>query len=146
MSQKLTIEEKLTSIQTKLSNLMVEGENDCKFDKTDMQTAFNISTALSKWIRKKIEWNQTYRILEEKRKVAWRERYEFYQTEYTLKLTTKDEYTLFIESDIHYVDHMRLTAATKEVIQYIDSIIDTLKIKNYEIKNYVDYYKFVNGQ
>jgi hypothetical protein len=87
-----------------------------------------------------------FRDFEEKRKKHYRTLYEFYQTDYPLKLSTKDEYNLFIESDPAYVDHYAITQTVKEVIQYIDSIIDTLKNKQWEIKTYLEYQKFINGR
>ena len=111
-----------------------------------MIKSFGTTQHLVKWINKKSEWSRVFRDLESKRKDAYRKAYEFYQTDYPLKLSTKDEYTLFIESDINYVEHMNVSLVVKEILQYIDSVIETLKSKSWETKNYLEWIKFQNGQ
>jgi len=137
-----TLQEK---IYKKFDALKKEADIDCKFDKIKMTDAFNGSQDIMKWITKKSEWSRVFRDLEIKRKKAYRKAYEFYQTEFTLKLSTKEEYTLFIESDVNYVDHMQISAIVKEIILYIDSVLLALKTKGYEVKNYIDWRKFTNG-
>lgn len=136
---------KLEKIYSKFEEMKKEAVEDCKFDKNKMDTAFNITNKVVKWINLKSEWSKVFRTLETNRKNAWRKRYEYYQTEYALKLSTKEEYTLFIESDPLYVDYMNLSLTVKEIIQYIDSVLDALKQKGYEVKNFIDYNKFING-
>jgi hypothetical protein len=136
----------LAKIYEKFKDLKRESKDDCTLDKTNLDSAFNVTMCLEKWIRKKTEWSRVYRDLEEKRKKHYRTLYEFYQTDYPLKLSTKDEYNLFIESDPGYVDHFAISQTVKEILQFIDSIIDTLKNKQWERTNWVDYQKFINGR
>ena len=136
----------LEKIYKKYEDLKIESSKDCKLDKIKMNNAFNGSQDIMKWITKKSEWSRVYRDLELKRKKAYRTAYTFYQTEFTLKLTTKDEYTLFIESDVNYIDHMQVCLVVKEIIGFIDSTLDALRTKGYEVKNYIEWRKFTNGQ
>jgi N6-adenosine-specific RNA methylase IME4 len=133
-------------IYKKFKELKIEAENVVKLDTYKMSNAFNNSSDIVRWITKKTEWSRVLRDLEVKRKKAYRIAYEYYQTEFALKLTTKDEYILFIESDENYVNHMQLSLLVKEVIQFIDSTIDALKTKGYDIKNLIEWRKFTNGQ
>ena len=113
----------LEKIYEKYKDLKTEATADCKFEKSDLTKSFGTTQHLVKWINKKSEWSRVFRDLESKRKDAYRKAYEFYQTDYPLKLSTKDEYTLFIESDINYVEHMNVSLVVKEILQYIDSVI-----------------------
>jgi hypothetical protein len=137
---------KLEMIYGKYKSLKDESKADCQFNKETMEDAFNNAVTISKWITYKSEWVRIHRGYEEERKKIYRKLYEYYQTEYHLKLNTKEEYTLFIESDPQYTEMMNQSQVTKEVILFIDSIIDTLKTKGYEIKNYIEWKKFINGR
>jgi len=136
----------LDKIYKKYKEVKEEAIIDCTLDRTNLDTGFNVTMNLAKWITKKTEWNRKLIEFEDKRKKAYRKSYEYYQTEYPLKLTTKDDYTLFIETDMEYVEHMNNAKVIKEIIQYIDSIIDTLKNKQWEVKNIITWEMFKNGR
>lgn len=135
----------IEKIYEKFRELKTEAKNDCAFDKTKMDANFAVTPLLIKWIAKKSEWSAAFRNFEEKRKKAYRTAFEFYQVEYPTKLNTKDEYAMFIESDTNYVDHMNTSLVVKEIMQFIDSTIETLKGKSWEIKTYLEYLRFKNG-
>jgi hypothetical protein len=137
-------DKQLEKIQEKLQELKKEAKVDCIIDKTDLFSIFN-TTLMEKWIRKRVEWSKLTRSYEEKRKDKFRSLYQYYKTDFELKLSTKEEYQLFIESDSSYVVILSLSLSTKEVVKYIDDVIDTIKSRGWEIKNYLEYIKFVNG-
>lgn len=143
MENTLTMQEK---IYIKYKELKEEATTDVKFEKGEIENSFTVTTSLMKWITKRTEWNRLYREFEDKRKKEYRNRFEFYQTDYPLKLSSKEEYSLFIESDPLYCDLMNNALLVKEILQYIDSIIETLKNKQWEVKNYLTYLLFVNGK
>jgi hypothetical protein len=143
MTDKKTMLEK---IYDKYALLKDEAKVDCLVDRTNLDSGFNVTMNLTKWITKKTEWNRVFRDFEEKRKKAYRASYEYYQTEFPLKLSTKDEYNLFIESDMAYIEHYNNSLVIKDIINYIDSIIDTLKNKQWEIKNIITWEMFKNGR
>lgn len=137
----------LQLIYRKFKELKTQAEIDCTLDKTNLDTTgFNVTMNLSKWITYKTEWNRQFREFEEKRKKTYRKLYEFYDVESPRKLSTKTEYDLFIESDPGYVDDFNNSAVLKEGIQYIDSVIEILKNKQWEVKNWLEYQKFINGR
>lgn len=142
----MTTDTMLEKIYTKYKDLKTEATEDCKFDKSNLINSFGVTQLLVKWINKKTEWSRVFREFESKRKDSYRKTYEFYQTDFPLKLSTKDEYTLFIESDSNYVEHMNVCLVVKEIMQYIDSVIETLKSKSWEVKTYLEWLKFQNGQ
>ena len=137
----------LEKIYIKYAALRAEAKEDCAWDKTKLDaTGFNVTMCISKWINKKCEWNMKSREFEMKRLKIYRQLYDFYDTESPKKLSTKTEYELFITSDSGYVNCFNESATIKEVVEYIESVIKLLKDKQWEVKNYVEYQKFINGR
>lgn len=143
MADDLTMLEK---IYTKFKELKEEAKTDCSINKEDLSKSFNVTQNLIKWITKKTEWTRVHRDFEEKRKKTYRKLYEFYDVEHPKKLSTKTEYELFIETDPQYTDCFNNSVVTKEIIQFIESTIETLKNKQWEIKHYLSYQEFINGR
>jgi biotin synthase-like enzyme len=133
-------------ILKKFKALKAEAEKDCFFSKENMEQGFDNTNSIIKWINKKSDWNAVFRTYEAKRKTTYRSVYEFYLTDYPHKLNSKDEYQLFIESDTSYNDIYNLCLQVKEVIVYIDAVLDTLKGRAFLLKNALDWHKFCNGQ
>lgn len=136
----------LEKIYVKYKDLRDEAKKDCAFSKVEFESNFAVTPLLIKWINKKSEWANVNRNFELKRKEAYVKSFAFYQTGFPLKLTTKDEYAMHIESSTEYVEAMNYAVVTKEILQFIDSTIETLKSKSWEIKTYLEWLKFKNGQ
>jgi len=138
-----TILEKLYS---KIKIMKEKAEEDCKIDKGNLDSAFNNTSKLIYWINMKTEWSRVLRDFDRERKDVYRKTFEFYQTDYPLKLSSKDELSLFIESDPGYQPIFMICQVTKEGIQYIDSVIEAVKSRGWEVSNYLKYLQFINGQ
>lgn len=137
--------EKLNKILDKFKLLKEEAVVDCNFDKVNIETQFNNTFAIMKWINYKTEWNQVLRVYEEKRKEVYRKLYTFYKLESDLKINTQAELQLFIESDLQYIETFAICNTLKEIVQYITDVIDNLKGKGYEIKRFIEWSQFING-
>lgn len=137
--------EKLNKIRERFKSLKEESVIDCNFDKLKMETQFNNTYTIMKWINYKSEWNQVYRVYEEKRKIQYRKLYTFYKLESDLKISTAAELQLFIESDLQYTEIFGITIVLKEVIQYINDVVENLKGKGFECNRYLTYLQFING-
>lgn len=135
----------LEKIYDKFDKLKKEAEEDCYFDKSNLDTAFNNTNLIIKYINSKMEWTRVLRKYEAERKEAYRTSYQYYQTEFNLKLSSKEEYQIFIESDPSYVDVFSRCQVVKEVTLYIDSVLDALKGRGFEIKHCLEYLKFQQG-
>jgi hypothetical protein len=135
----------LEKIYQKYKSLKIDAKNDCTLDKTNLNEAFTVTNCLIKWITIKTEWSRVYRDFEEKRKKQYRASYEFYHTDFPMKLDTKEQYNIFIESDPAYVTLLHECLTIKEILQFVDSVLDTLKNKQWEIKAFIEYQKFING-
>lgn len=142
---KLNNEEVLEKLISKTKNLKEKAEEDCRFDKSNLDSAFDNTNKLIYWINIKSEWTKVQREFERQRKDQYRKTYEFYQTDFPLKLSTKEEMTLFIESDTSYQPIFIICSVVRDTLAYIDSVIDILKSRAWEIKTALDYEKFKNG-
>jgi hypothetical protein len=139
-------ETKLEKIYKKIDLLKKEATDDCYFNRQEMESQFNIAFLKMKWINYRLEWGKTLRILEEKRKQLFRKLYEYYRLESKLKLTTKEEINLFIESDPQYTEIFSLCQTTKEVEKYCLDTVENLKTKSYQVKEFIAWQNFINGR
>ncbi len=138
-------ETKLEKIYIKFKELKEKADIDCKFDKSQLEDSYDTTTKKIWWINQKTEWQKVYREFERQRKDQYRTTYEFYYKDFPMKLNSKEEYQLWIESDTNYTGIYMVCQVVKEILGYIDSILDILKDRQWEIKNYFDYVKFSNG-
>lgn len=136
---------KLEKIYQKLHDLKKVADEDVKINKSTLETQFDSSTKIIKWLNFRIDWIQVSQSLEHKKKLAWRTAYEYYKTEYNIKLGTADEYRLMIETDPAYSTLLLECNATKEVILYIESVIDALKARGYNVTALSKYMMWTGG-
>lgn len=137
---------KLDKIYIKFKDLKEKAIVDCNFDKSQMDSQFNNTLTIAWWINQKSEWNQVFRIYDNKRKEKYRKLYEFYKLESNLKINTKEELSLFIESDNQYTEIFMICQVLKEIQEYIVSIVENLKGKNFEQQRWLAYQNFINGR
>lgn len=140
-----TAETKLDKIYTKYKELKERADIDCKFDRSQIENSFDTTTKKIWWINQKTEWQKVFREFERQRKDQYRTTYEFYYRDFPMKLNSKEEYQLYIESDPAYINIYTICQVVKEIISYIDSVLDTLKDRAWEIRNAIEYQKFING-
>lgn len=138
--------DKYNKILEKFKVLKVESEEDVQFDRASLEKHFNSTIKISKWINKKSDWNALYRSYEIKRAKMWKKTYEYYKTDYQLTIGTKEEYQMLINSDPQYSNLNELCKLVKEVVDYIDEVVKCLRDRQWEMKNFVDYLKFMHGQ
>lgn len=142
----MTTVTKLDKIYNKYAELKEKAKEDCKFDKSQIENSFDSTTKKIWWINQKTEWNRVYREIESRRKDQYKKTYEFYYKEFPMKLNSKEEYNLYIETDPAYSDIYNQSLVIKEIILYIDSVLDSLKDRGWEIKNFLQWLQFSNGQ
>lgn len=128
----------------KFKELRVEAKTDVKIDRVNPFIDFNSEISM-KWIQKRIEWQKLLRIYENERKQKFRSLYEYYKTDFNLKLNTKEEISVFIESDTNYVLILQVNNLCKDIISFVDSTIEVIKSRGWEIKEYLAFQRFSNG-
>lgn len=137
----------IENIEQRLQKLVEDAKKDCAWDKADLnQTAFNNTKMVMKWIGKKQDWLKMRRLMNTVMKKKRRKLFEYYKTEYDLKLDNKEEINLFVDSDEDYVDLEQKQILIKECCLFIDSVLDNLKARAWEIKAFIEYQKFLAGR
>lgn len=132
-------------IVEKFKNLKNEAEIDCRINKEDLLNDIKTSELLVKWLNKRVDWVKLYNQIELERKKIYRNLYEYYNLEYQLKIDTKEQLNLMISTDENYIDINNKAILIKEIIEYIENVIEILKQKGWDIKNFIDYLKWTNG-
>jgi len=128
-----------------LKKLRILAQKHCIFNKEEFESNFEIATKLAKWVDLKQQYLMYYQQIEQDKNKLYRDLYEYYKTEYHLNIETKDELRLFIETDKNYQEIFQKYKLLKQIIKFIDDVIDVLKNKLWEIKYYIDWQKFING-
>ena len=64
---------------------------------------------------------------------------------FDLKLTTKEEISMFIEADEDICKLQYKIDYIEQVLLYLDSILRMINNRNFQIKNAIEWEKFKNG-
>ena len=139
-----------------LQNLQKMWKTDSKLD-DDLHD--NDSLAIPQLHMKYMEFHNTYSLMKKEREIEMRrlikDKWLYYKGKapssvykempFDLKLTTKEEITMFIEADeeigklqfkIDYID---------QVLAFLDGVLRMINNRTYHIKNAIEWKKFQNG-
>lgn len=138
----------LTILYERWADLREQAKEDCSaIDQTDLRNKdFNLADSNIKWLNHLYDWKEKWIKLEKLRKISYREMYEFYRDEYNHRLDRKEDMQLFIESDERYIELNEKVQIIKGIISYCEGVSDKLQQKQWEIKAYIDYLKFMEGR
>lgn len=133
-------------LQSKHDELKVEAAKDCKpINQANLNlNDFNKTALEVKWLNYRADY---VRMAQQHRaflKAMYRELYEFYTFDYNLKLG-KEQLQTFIETDERYSQILDRALVLENIVDYCSDILDKLKNKGFEIKNYIDYNKWIKG-
>ena len=132
-------------IEAELKKLRIIAIEDAFFDRSKIETAFDNTEKVMRWIDRKVKWVKLLRILEIELRQKRRALYEFYKVDFNMKLDNRDEMNLFITSDPQYCDVEDKYIMCQTVKKFIDATIDTLKARAWEVKGFAEYQKFIHG-
>ena len=60
-------------------------------------------------------------------------------------LILKNDVPMFVDADKDIINLSLRIGVQQEKVEFLDSVIRTLNTRNFLIKNYIDYMKFING-
>lgn len=118
----------------------------CKINQKDVKKDINIT--LSTYQNLIAIYAKELRILmkhEEKYNDIRQRRYHYYKTEYDLTLSGK-ELTMYTDADEELKDLRFKITKQKYYLEILDKYMSLLKDKQYQIKNYIDWEKFISGE
>lgn len=136
----------LSRLYSKWEDLKVQAKKDCiSIRKDQLEQDFDLAGLSIKWLNYQHDWQRVRISLESKRKKIQRELIEYYKMESNMRFDTRDELTLFIETDEKYVSILEQTTVVKAMIEYCITVIDKLHAKGFEVKRWLDYQKWITG-
>lgn len=142
----------------KIEDIMAEWDKDCQIDETELGTeSTNIPKLHNKYLKifmtermrllkLKSEFKKTRRTLLEyylgeldQEELAELGRDQFY------KKLLKNEVDLYIDSDDIITDITIRVAAQQEKVDYVESIIKGINTRGFQIKNAIEWNRFITG-
>jgi len=144
----------LADLQVNFVRLRTEAAEDCKpINQADLNlNDFNKSALEIKWLNYRADYKADYQKQISFQKKMYRELFEFYTFDYNLKLN-REQINTFIETDDRFGHIMDRALVLENIVDYcIDFIVDycsdlleRLKNKGFEVKNYIEYNKWMAG-
>lgn len=130
------------------AELRKESKLDCSsITQTDLRIKdFNLADVNGKWLNYLYEWKELFIRQEQARKKVYREMYEWYRDEYPHRLDKREDMQLFIESDERYLVLNEKVQIIQGIISFCEGVSKNLQQKQWEIKAFIDYVKFMEGQ
>ena len=131
-------------------------EKDSKMDEfsLDMES-LKIPQLHQKYYTLLCEFNLLKRKSELELKTLTKEKWKYYKGKaskeiykeipFDLKLTTKEEISMFIEADEDIQRYILKISYTEEIINYLDSILKMVSNRTYQIKNAIEHRRFEAG-
>lgn len=83
--------------------------------------------------------------LENEYKKTKQKKYNYYKTQYDITLSAK-ELEMYAEADDEVCDIRLKYKKNIQLLETINKYIDLLKNKQFQIKNYIDWRKFISGE
>lgn len=136
----------IAHLQLKHDELKKEATVDCQpiNQKNLNLNDFNKTALEVKWLNYRSDYVRMAQKHRAFLKAMYRELYEFYTFDYNLKLS-KEQIQTFIETDERYSQILDRALVLENIVDYCSDILDKLKNKGFEIKNYIDYNKWIKG-
>jgi len=126
--------------------LIIEADKHCNFDKEHMESNYQNTNHILYWIKKSNEFKKKADMLDIKRKKKWTELHNFYKKEYSSSITCKEYLDCFIESDPSYSNLFLSSKRTWDIKNFCDSVKKALEGKAFQVQNWLEYQKFLNGK
>jgi len=136
----------INRLKDAFSDLKEQAKEDCKaIDKVNIDVNFKMSALHYKWLDFQHEWKRVKKALNNMKLKTTRELYQFYVQDFDLKLTTKEQIYLFIESDNKHIVIKEKLELADDIIDFCISVSKILENKNWEIKHYLTYLTWRDG-
>ena len=136
----------MEKVNEKYMELRNQTKNDLSpLNKSNLANEFNISGLNGKWISYLADWKRAFLIIEQKRKKLYRELFEYYKIDYKLKLDSKEQFQLFIETDEKYIYILEKSQMIRAILELIEKTLEKLSNKQWEVKNFCEYLKWSEG-
>ncbi len=134
-------ENHLKKINAKWKELEVEASKDLPNNNNKFVVTSHIN---QKWYSIKSDWRRQLIELDKVRKKLYREILEYYIYEHDRELSDTEK-KLYVQSDSRYVHIHDKCERITGLLEYIDGVLESIKYKGYDLKNHIEYVKFMKG-
>ena len=135
--------EKIDKIEKELIEI---SDRHCNFDKEHMESNYQNTQYILFWIKKSMEFKKKADMIDIKKQKKWTELHNFYKKEYSSSITCREYLECFIEADPSYSNYLLSSKRTWDIKNFCDSVKKALEGKAFQIQNWLEYQKFLNGK
>ena len=139
-----------------LDELYANIDKDFSIDETDIgNESLRSANLFQKYIRLYTDSKLQLELLLNKRKNLICEKREYYagnaapevykEKPFDLRIKTEAVMEKYLDSDIDIVKYDEKIVLQQEKVNALRACLETIKNRNFQIKNYIDYQKFING-
>lgn len=134
------------TFEERIEKYLEEEKDDFFIDKTKLLLYIQKMPNLhSKWLRYFTNEKALWLKMEKHRRKLFRDLHEYYLTEYSFSIKPNQVH-YYIESDKKYNDILYKIEMQEHIIKTLETILNKIKNVSWDIKNYIEWSKFVNGE
>jgi len=130
-----------------LLKLKSESEKDTKIDKNKLdQFALELSSVLAKWAQYLLDEKMEYETKFIQYSIIKKQKYEHYRYDYKYIIETRGgEMDIYLNSDIELLKAKDKMMISKQKILFIENVMKTLTGAGFNVKNIIEWNKFMAG-
>jgi len=129
----------------KLEEIQKMADVDLKVDRNALDViSTDVPYLHNKYYKILTKERLTLKALEFEYNKVYRVKWKYYTTKYTFVLE-KREVPTYINGDDEIIEHQKKLEIAKEKIKYLEAIIDNINKISFNIRNAIEWQKFLNG-
>jgi hypothetical protein len=144
LTSTIDFSEKITKLMNILEDYKKESAIDVKIDNGKFENNFNRNDLILKWLDRSMNWKMTLDASKDILAKVISNLNDKYLSESLYNITDKNLKTK-VESDSEYQTYKKHTLYVELVHDYCVKMMDILKSQTFEIRNKLEYLKFING-
>lgn len=87
-----------------------------------------------------------YKSLFRKSEILYKNKYHYYKYDFKYDLKNKSEIDLYVEGDKDYIELKKQVDESELMLKYVEKTLNNINTMSYNIKNFIEYTKFLNGE
>ena len=128
-----------------LEELKANAKRDCKLGSELDDEAARLSQKKAQWSEWLSMFAVSYKKADWKLKKIQAARFEYYFSDYHITLTPGDIRNIYLPGDAKVIEALKEVELSKQKIELCDRTMKTLVSMGFDIKNIIEYRKFMSG-
>lgn len=144
----MKVEERITKLTEpeEFKKLRKEVNNDLTITKENvLEKSLQVPKLYSKYLNIFIALFRRYKALIEEKDVLYKKLYHEYKYEFKYELKNT-EVNLYIKGDEKFMLKCSEINDVEHILKYFEKILENIKQISFNVKNFIDYTKFLNGE